>query len=65
MHLGAQHEGSWGEEAMFAPSDAAAYDAVRALLQPGDVVRLAVEHIGELRHRITAAGPAPRLSSGY
>ncbi|MET0456554.1 MAG: fumarylacetoacetate hydrolase family protein [Mycobacterium sp.] len=37
----------------------------RGWLQPGDVVRLAVEHIGELRHRITAAGPAPRLSSGY
>lgn len=38
MHLGAQHEGSWGSEAWFVESEAAAYDAVRALLQPGDVV---------------------------
>ncbi|WP_102419273.1 fumarylacetoacetate hydrolase family protein [Mycobacterium sp. 4858] len=38
----------------------------RGWLQPGDVVRLAVEHIGELRHRIAPAPVAvPRLSSGY
>lgn len=38
----------------------------RGWLQPGDVVRLAVDHIGELRHRIVSAPTVvPRLSSGY
>jgi len=41
-------------------------DRFRGWLQPGDVVRLAVEHIGELRHRIASApSDAPRLTSGY
>ena len=50
MHLGAQHEGSWGEEAVFAPTNDAAYDAVRALLQPGDVVLVKSSKSAGLRH---------------
>jgi len=50
IHLGAQHEGSWGSEALFAETDAAAYDAVRALLQPGDVVLVKSSKSAGLRH---------------
>lgn len=50
MHLGAQHEGSWGEEAVFAPTNEAAYDAVRALLRPGDVVLVKSSKSAGLRH---------------
>jgi hypothetical protein len=32
---------------------------------PGDEVRLAVEQLGELRHRIVDGVTAERLSSGY
>ncbi|WP_100811390.1 MULTISPECIES: fumarylacetoacetate hydrolase family protein [unclassified Microbacterium] len=37
----------------------------RGWLQPGDDVRLAVEQLGELRHRVVAAPTAERLSTGY
>ena len=50
MFLGAQHEGSWGSEAVFAESNAAAYDVVRALLQPGDVVLVKSSKSAGLRH---------------
>jgi 2-keto-4-pentenoate hydratase/2-oxohepta-3-ene-1,7-dioic acid hydratase in catechol pathway len=44
---------------------ATAPDAFRGWLQIGDEVVLAVDQLGELRHRITASIPAPPLSSGY
>jgi len=50
IHLGAQHEGSWGEEARFVESPEAAYDAVRALLRPGDVVLVKSSNSAGLRH---------------
>ena len=50
MHLGAQHEGSWGNEALFVETNEAAYDAVRALLQPGDVVLVKSSNSAGLRH---------------
>jgi 2-keto-4-pentenoate hydratase/2-oxohepta-3-ene-1,7-dioic acid hydratase in catechol pathway len=37
----------------------------RGWLQPGDEVRLAVEHLGELRQRVVDGVKAERLSSGY
>ncbi|MDN5916013.1 MAG: fumarylacetoacetate hydrolase family protein [Pseudonocardia sp.] len=40
-------------------------DHFRGWLEPGDEVRLAVEHLGEIRHRIVEGRPAPALSSGY
>jgi UDP-N-acetylmuramoyl-tripeptide--D-alanyl-D-alanine ligase len=50
VHLGAQHEGSWGSEAMFVDDDAAAYDAVRALQRPGDVILVKSSNSAGLRH---------------
>ncbi|HWL01152.1 MAG TPA: UDP-N-acetylmuramoyl-tripeptide--D-alanyl-D-alanine ligase [Microbacteriaceae bacterium] len=50
MHLGAQHEGSWGDEAVFVETNEAAYDAVRALLRPGDVVLVKSSKSAGLRH---------------
>ncbi|HWK19700.1 MAG TPA: UDP-N-acetylmuramoyl-tripeptide--D-alanyl-D-alanine ligase [Microbacteriaceae bacterium] len=50
MHLGAQHEGSWGEEALFVETNEAAYDAVRALLRAGDVVLVKSSKSAGLRH---------------
>ena len=50
MHLGAQHEGSWGEEAVFVQTPEAAYDAVRALLRAGDVVLVKSSKSAGLRH---------------
>ncbi|MGI9197419.1 MAG: UDP-N-acetylmuramoyl-tripeptide--D-alanyl-D-alanine ligase [Candidatus Nanopelagicales bacterium] len=38
VHLGASHEGSWGNESQWVPDAAAALDILRAELQPGDVV---------------------------
>ena len=50
MHLGAQHEGSWGSEAAFVETQEAAYDAVRAMLRPGDVVLVKSSNSAGLRH---------------
>lgn len=49
-YLGAQHEGSWGDEALFVETNDAAYDAVRALLRPGDVVLVKSSNSAGLRH---------------
>ena len=38
VHLGASHEGSWGQESAWVPDAAAALDILRAEVQPGDVV---------------------------
>ncbi|MBD0292322.1 MAG: UDP-N-acetylmuramoyl-tripeptide--D-alanyl-D-alanine ligase [Jiangellaceae bacterium] len=38
VHLGAAHEGSWGEEAAWVPDVGAALALLRAQLRPGDVV---------------------------
>jgi UDP-N-acetylmuramoyl-tripeptide--D-alanyl-D-alanine ligase len=38
VHLGASHEGSWGEESAWAPDPAAALDLLRAQVRPGDIV---------------------------
>ena len=38
VHLGASHEGSWGNESQWVPDAAAALDILRAELQSGDVV---------------------------
>ena len=40
-------------------------EGFRGWLRPGDEVRLAVEQLGEIRHRIVDGSPAERLSSGY
>ena len=37
----------------------------RGWLQPGDEVRLAIEHLGELRHTITEAAPIRPLRTGH
>jgi 2-keto-4-pentenoate hydratase/2-oxohepta-3-ene-1,7-dioic acid hydratase in catechol pathway len=44
---------------------ATAPDQFRGWLQPGDVVRLEVEGLGVLRHRIVAGAAAAPLSSGH
>jgi UDP-N-acetylmuramoyl-tripeptide--D-alanyl-D-alanine ligase len=38
VHLGAAHEGSWGDEAAWVPDIEAALDLLQAQLRPGDVV---------------------------
>jgi UDP-N-acetylmuramoyl-tripeptide--D-alanyl-D-alanine ligase len=38
IHLGAAHEGSWGDEAAWVPDIEAALDLLREQLHPGDVV---------------------------
>ena len=38
IHMGAAHEGSWGEESMAVASVAEAITVLRRELQPGDVV---------------------------
>jgi len=38
VHLGAAHEGSWGDESTFVPDAAAAVELLRAELRPGDIV---------------------------
>ena len=38
MATGAQHEGSWGDEAVWVPDADAAYDLLKRELSPGDVV---------------------------
>ncbi len=40
MATGAQHEGSWGEEAVWVPDTDAAHDLLERELRPGDVVLL-------------------------
>jgi len=49
MYLAAQHEGSWGGEAVYAPSPDAAYDVLRGLLRSGDVVLVKSSKSAELR----------------
>jgi len=38
IHLGAAHEGSWGDESVYAETAEAALELLRAELRPGDVV---------------------------
>lgn len=38
IHMGAAHEGSWGEESAFVPDVSAAIDLLRDQVRPGDVV---------------------------
>jgi UDP-N-acetylmuramoyl-tripeptide--D-alanyl-D-alanine ligase len=38
IHMGAAHEGSWGDESMWVSDPAQALDVLRAELQPGDAV---------------------------
>jgi UDP-N-acetylmuramoyl-tripeptide--D-alanyl-D-alanine ligase len=38
VHLGASHEGSWGEESAWVPDVAAAVDVLRTQVRPGDIV---------------------------
>ena len=38
VHLGAAHEGSWGDESTWVADRAAALDLLRSELEPGDVV---------------------------
>jgi UDP-N-acetylmuramoyl-tripeptide--D-alanyl-D-alanine ligase len=38
VHLGAAHEGSWGDETAWVPDIEAALDLLQAQLRPGDVV---------------------------
>jgi UDP-N-acetylmuramoyl-tripeptide--D-alanyl-D-alanine ligase len=48
MHLGASHEGSWGNESTFVPDVAAAIDLLSAELRPGDVVLVKASRAGGL-----------------
>lgn len=38
IHMGAAHEGSWGDESMWVPDVESALDVLRSQLAPGDVV---------------------------
>lgn len=38
IHMGAAHEGSWGQESMFVPDVQTAIDVIREQVQPGDFV---------------------------
>lgn len=49
IYAAAQHEGSWGEEAVFVESADAAYDVLRGLLRPGDVVLVKSSNSAGLR----------------
>ncbi|MFC4001984.1 UDP-N-acetylmuramoyl-tripeptide--D-alanyl-D-alanine ligase [Prauserella oleivorans] len=48
MHLGASHEGSWGEESVLVPDTDAAIALLRAELRPGDVVLVKASKVAEL-----------------
>ncbi len=67
MFLAAQHEGSWGDEAAFVETPDAAYDVVRAMLRPGDVVLVKSSNSAGLRHlgdRLALRDGAADASSG-
>ena len=49
LHLAATAEGSWDGESLFAPDLDAAYDVIRDLLQPGDVVLVKSSNSAGLR----------------
>lgn len=48
MHLGACHEGSWGDESVLVPDADAAVALLRAQLAPGDVVLVKASKVAEL-----------------
>jgi len=64
IHLGASHEGSWGEESAWVPDTAAAIDFLRRDVRPGDIVLVkasrgaALERVAQaLADEPTAAPP--------
>ena len=61
MHLGALLEGSWGEESVFVPDNAAAEAWLAAHLQPGDVVLFKASNAVQLSRlaEAVAARPVP------
>jgi UDP-N-acetylmuramoyl-tripeptide--D-alanyl-D-alanine ligase len=50
IHMGAVHEGSWGEESVLVPDTDAALELLREQLAPGDVVLLKSSRDAGLRH---------------
>jgi UDP-N-acetylmuramoyl-tripeptide--D-alanyl-D-alanine ligase len=50
LHLAATAEGSWDGESIFAADPEAAYDVIRDLLHPGDVVLVKSSNSSGLRH---------------
>jgi UDP-N-acetylmuramoyl-tripeptide--D-alanyl-D-alanine ligase len=48
IHLGASHEGSWGEESVLVPDTDAAAALLREQLRPGDVVLVKASKVAEL-----------------
>jgi UDP-N-acetylmuramoyl-tripeptide--D-alanyl-D-alanine ligase len=48
MHLGAAHEGSWGEESVLVPDTDAAVELLREELAPGDVVLVKASKVARL-----------------
>lgn len=48
MHLGASHEGSWGEESVLVPDTDAAIELLRGELGPDDVVLVKASKVAEL-----------------
>jgi UDP-N-acetylmuramoyl-tripeptide--D-alanyl-D-alanine ligase len=54
IHLGAAHEGSWGDEAAWVPDVGAALDLLRSELRPGDVVLVKASRAAGLE-RLAAA----------
>ncbi len=61
MASGAQHEGSWGDEAVWVPDADAAYDLLAEELRPGDVVLFKSSRDAGLRwlgDRLAASGTA-------
>jgi UDP-N-acetylmuramoyl-tripeptide--D-alanyl-D-alanine ligase len=63
MASGAQHEGSWGDEAVWVPDADAAYDLLAEELRPGDVVLFKSSRDAGLRwlgDRLAGSGTADR-----
>ena len=61
MATGAQHEGSWGDEAVWVPDADAAYDLLAEELRPGDVVLFKSSRDAGLRwlgDRLASSGAA-------
>ena len=58
VHLGAAHEGSWGDEAAWVPDIDAALELLRGQVRPGDVV------LSRRRGRPAWSGVADALRRG-
>lgn len=62
IHMGAAHEGSWGNESAWVPSVTAAIDILTAELQPGDVVLVKASRAAGLE-RVAIALAEPNVEA--